>query len=131
MKRLALVFAVLAAGCGTPSADLFVIERTGDIPDADLTLRVSDGTSVECDGTPRELSSAQLLDAREIADDLAPLLEDGFEAPPGRQSVLRFRVTGEQGAVAFSDSSSPLPPVFAHVLAFTRDVSKRSCGRRR
>ena len=131
MKRLALLAAVLAAGCGTPSADLFVVERSGDVPDANLKLLVSDGTTVECDGQTKEMTSDQLLDAREIADDLVPLLERDFTLPPGPQSVMRFKVTGEDGVVEFSDSSRGLPQVFANLVVLTRALSKQSCGRAR
>lgn len=125
------ILVVLALGCGTPSADLFVIERSGDVPDADLELLVSDGNRVECDGKPAEMSSEQLLDAREIADDLVPLLKDDFTLPPGDQPVMRFKVTGEDGVVEFSDASRPLPPVFTNLMVLTRAISKQSCGRAR
>ena len=120
--------AVAAAGCGTPSADLFVVERSGSLPAAKLKLVVGDGGEVSCDGTDRPITSAQLLRAREIARTIEPLLERRVDLPPGPQSLLRFRVVGEQGAVRFSDSSRRLPTVFAQVLQFTRDVSMQSCG---
>jgi hypothetical protein len=133
VKRLAgLVAAVLVlAGCGTPSSDLFVVERSGDVPDAKLKLLVSDGTTVECDGATETMTSAQLLDAREIAEDLVPLLKKNLTLDPGKESVLRFKVTGEDGVVQFSDSSRPLPQVFANLVQLTREISKRSCGRAR
>ena len=66
MRRLALVvvLAAVLAGCGGPSADLFVVQRTGSVPGADLEMLVSD-SGVRCNGGPeREISSDQLLDAR-------------------------------------------------------------------
>lgn len=124
---LALALATLAAACGTASADLFVVERSGDLPDAELDLVVGDGGAVECNGTERTMTSAQLLDARDLADDLAPLLERGIALPPGEQSLLRFKVIGDAGTVEFSDSSRGLRPEFARVIAFTRAVAKQSC----
>ena len=124
---LLLVGAMLAA-CGTPSADLFVVERSGELPGAKLDLVVGDGGAVKCNGTERDITSAQLLDARDLADDLAPLLDRGVTLPPAAQSLLRFRVIGEQGTVEFSDSSRGLRPEFARVIAFTREIAKRSCG---
>jgi len=46
----ALALALVASGCGTPSPDLFVVNRSGTIPGAKLTLRVVDDGSVRCDG---------------------------------------------------------------------------------
>ena len=122
-----LTLGMAAAACGTPSADLFVVERSGDLPGAKLDLVVGDGGAVECNGTERQITSAQLLDARDLADDLAPLLDRGIRLPPGEQSLLRFRVTGEHGTVEFSDSSRGLRPEFARVIAFTREIAKQSC----
>ena len=126
-SALALVAAALAAACGTPSADLFVVERSGELPDAKLDLVVGDGGAVECNGTERTITSQQLLDARNLADDLAPLLDRDITLPPGEESLLRFKVIGEQGTVEFSDSSRGLRPEFARVIAFTRAVAKQSC----
>ena len=55
--------AVAAAGCSGPRpADLFLVQRTGSIPGARLTLRLSDDGGAYCNGGPRkELTSAQLI----------------------------------------------------------------------
>jgi len=45
-----LALALAAAGCGTPSHDLFAVERAGSIPGAKLRMIVSDGGTVTCDG---------------------------------------------------------------------------------
>ena len=119
--------ALAAAGCGTPSADLFVVERTGELPGAELDLVVGDGGTVECNGTEREITSEQLLDARTLADDLLPLLDEGIALPRGEQSLLRFEVIGEPGRATFWDSSRGLPPELARVIAFTREIAKQAC----
>ena len=124
---LAVAGAALAAACGTPSADLFVVERSGDLPDAKLDLVVGDGGTVECNGTERSITSAQLLDARNLAEDLLPLLDRGITLPPGKESLLRFKVLGEPGTVEFSDSSPGLRSEFARVIAFTREVAQQAC----
>jgi hypothetical protein len=131
LAAAAAIAAVAAAACGTPSADLFVVERSGDLPGARLDLVVGDGGAVECDGDERPITSDQLLEARDLADDLAPLLDEGVVLAPGAQSLLRFRVIGEQGTVEFSDSSRGLRPEFARVIAFTRQVAREACGRPR
>jgi hypothetical protein len=124
--------ALLGAGCGTPSADLFVVERTGELPGARLTLRVGDGGTVRCDGGPeRSIASEDLLDARAIAEDLQPLLDRGVRLPSREGSLLRFRVTGEHGEARFADNSTGVPEVFGRVIAFTRKIAMTACGRPR
>ena len=123
----ALVLATGGVGCGTASADLFVVERSGDLPGAELDLVVGDGGSVTCNGTERDITSQQLLDARTLADDLLPLLDDGIALPRGEQSLLRFEVIGEPGRATFWDSSRGLRPELARVIAFTRKIAKQAC----
>jgi hypothetical protein len=132
--RAAAVAVAVAAGlgaCGTPSADLFVVERSGSLPDADLELVVGDGGSVECDGVERPISSDQLLRARELARDLEPVLARRVRLSGGRGSLLRYRVLGEQGEARFADVSAARDRTLGRVVAFTRDVARRACGRAR
>ncbi len=141
MKRLlwALTLAALAvaavAGCGGPSADLYVLERSGSTPGAKLTMVVGDGGTVRCNGGKEyEISSAQLIDARAIAGDLNGDEEEPGPAretlnlAPGKYTILRYNVRTEFGTVAFSDSSRPQPPVFFALAKLTRDLAKNVCG---
>jgi hypothetical protein len=131
-RRVALAaLAAALAGCGTPSADLFVVERAGTLPDARLVLVVGDGGSVTCDGVERPITSAQLLDARALARDLRPLLERHARFPALAGAQLRFRVTGEDGDVRFADASAAREPVLGRVVAFTRIIAREACGRAR
>jgi hypothetical protein len=125
------VLALALGACGTPSADLFVVERTGSLPDARLSLVVGDGGTVECDGTEQAISSDRLLEARELARDLEPLLDRGVDLPGDRRALLRFRVIGDAGEARFADVSAVREPVLARVVAFTRAVARDACGRAR
>lgn len=117
------------AGCGQRSPDLFVVERTGSIPGARLTLRVSDDGSVRCNrGERRRLADPQLLAARQLARELEPLAARGLSLPPARGSVLSYRVRLAAGVVSFSDSSRGLRPAMGRVQAFTRSVASSACG---
>jgi hypothetical protein len=127
-----LAAALAAAGCGTPSADLFVVEREGTLPDAKLTLRVGDGGTVRCDGgEERPISSDDLLDARQLAEDLEPLLDRGLRLEPREGSLLRYRVSGGEGAARFADNSPNQPKAFALLIRFTRKIAMEACGRDR
>ena len=132
MRRPALLAAataaVLAAGCGTPSADLFVIERSGELPDARVTMVIGDGGAVECDGTERSMSNDRLLEARELADDLAPLLDRRLRLPVPDAALLRYRILGEGGEIRFADASPRLPPELGRLVRFSRAVATEACG---
>lgn len=130
-----LVAAALLAGCGAPSADLFVVERTGSVPGARLTLVVDDGGFVRCNGGERlQISSEQLIDAREIEralsgdeDKPGPAARDlVLEPRPG--SVLRYDVRTEAGSVSFADTSAGQPQDFFRLTQLTRALAKQVCG---
>jgi hypothetical protein len=142
VPALAAAVAVLAA-CGTPSPDLFVVQRTGTVPGARLTLRLQDGGEVTCNGKGAgTMSSAQLISARETLRELeggavdrqnsetssnGPL-DRRLTLPPGPGSILRYRLRAEEGTVAFSDTSRGQPRVFFKVAALVRAIAKGVCG---
>jgi hypothetical protein len=125
----AAALAVAAAGCGTPSADLFVVTRSGSIPGAGLSLLVSDGGTVRCNGGgARSMGDQRLLTARELARDLHKPAERGTALAPGPRSIMHYRVRTEHGTASWSDTSRGQPQVFFRVAAFTREVAQHVCG---
>lgn len=131
-----LLAAALLGGCGGPSADLFVVERTGSLPGARLTIVVDDGGFVRCNGgDPRQISSDQLIDAREIARALNGATEQepgparrNLVLAPGPGAIMRYDVRSEGGSVAFADTSKRQPQAFYRVAQLTRVLAKQVCG---
>jgi hypothetical protein len=128
LRRLALLVAVVLVGCGSPPPDLFVVTRSGPDPAANLTMRVTDGGTVYCNGEEHPLDAKRLLQARQLARDLAKQAEIGLELPAGPNSNLSYKVRLEAGTVAFSDTSKHNPQAFFRLAAFTKDVSEDVCG---
>jgi hypothetical protein len=128
LKRAAIVVLAVLAGCGSPPADLFVVERSGPDPNANVTVVVSDGGSVTCNGKEHPLDADRLLRARELTRDLAKQAELHLELPPGPGANLSYKVRLEAGNVAFSDTSRNNPQSFFELAAFTKDVTERVCG---
>ena len=133
MRALALAALAAAAlavtGCGTEPADLFVVDRAGEIPGARLNLRVTDDGRASCNRRPLvDITSAQLVDARDIERDIEPLAarELALRARPG--SILRYRVETEQGTLRFADTSRGQPPPLFALAKLTRDVARDACG---
>lgn len=130
-RLLALVAAPLLAGCGTAAGDLMVVERSGSIEGADLSLRVIDDGQVECNGERRDLGSEQLIEAREVVRELAEPAAAGISLPPGDPTILRFRIRTADGVVGFSDTSADQPEVFYRAAQLVRDIAQDACGLRR
>jgi hypothetical protein len=129
MKWLATALvALVVSGCGAPAADLFEVKRTGADRNANLTLLVSDDSTVTCNGTKHEVDGDTLLQARELTRRLSEQAELNLELPPGPNPVLSYRVRMQAGTIAFLDTSRPLPPSFAQLTVFTKHVSEDICG---
>jgi hypothetical protein len=127
---LGLAFALGLAGCGAgaPARDLFLVQRAGDVPGARLALRVTDDGRASCNRRPLvDITSAQLIAAREIERDLEPLAKRRFALAPGAASVFRYRVALEDGAVRFADDSRGQPPALFRLAKLTRDVARGPC----
>jgi hypothetical protein len=126
---LAAAAAVAAGGCGTPLPDLFEVTRSGRDPNANVKMLVNDGGTVKCNELePKALDGPRLLEARDLARELAKQAELAIELPPGEGATLRYRVKTEAGTVAFSDRSTGRPQAFNRLIAFTADVAENVCG---
>jgi hypothetical protein len=129
MRLLAVAgLAAVLVGCGTPSPDLFEVQRTGADRNANVTVIVNDGGTVSCNGVSHDLDSDRLLRAREVERELEPQAELNLELPRGPGAQLSYRVRLETGTVAFSDTSRGNPRSFLALAAFTKDLTERVCG---
>ena len=123
----AAVAAVAVAGCGTPSPDLFVVERDGTVPGAKLHMLVSD-TTVRCNhGDPLALTSKQTIEARVLTDDLLAVQsgEVAYPKPPPAQ-IFHFTIRDQQGVLRFPDTAQR-PDVLPRAARFVRRVAIDTC----
>jgi hypothetical protein len=117
--------AVALAGCGSRPADLFVAQRTGDVPGAKLEMLVSDG-SVRCNGGPeKEISSGRVLEGRAIATDLAEVKQS--DIPDEKPVIFGFTVRSEWGTIRFADTVQR-PEVLPRLVRLVRDIARNVCG---
>jgi len=122
-----LIGAAVAA-CGTPSPDLFVVNRDGTVPGAKLELLVSDQTARCNDGPPERLSSAQIIEARDLRRDLL-LLQTGDETIPKAPAaqIFTFAVQTEEGTLRYPDTQQR-PAILPRLSRFVRRVAIDTCG---
>jgi hypothetical protein len=119
------------ASCGTPSPDLFVVERDGTVPGAKLSLLVSDQTARCNNGPVKRLTSAQIIEARDIRRDLLLVQTDDKaipKAPPAQ--IFEFSVQTEEGTLRYPDTQQR-PPLLPRLSRFVRRVAIDTCGLKR
>lgn len=138
MSRRAAVAAIAAASilgsCGGIKApDLFIVERTGTVPGARLTLVVNEEGGVHCNGEPTrpgrtlKLSDPQLVEARAIQEDLHDSAAKHLSLAAGAGSVLSYYVRDENGTVRFSDNSPFQPKVLRQLQLFVLQAAQQIC----
>jgi hypothetical protein len=127
----AAALVVSLAACGSRPPDLFAVQRSGRGANAKLDMVVNDGGEVTCNGRVHPLNGNLLLRARESARQVGKQAKLGLELPPGRGTVLTYRVRLAQGTVAFSDSSANQPRAFFALQALTKDIAEDVCGLQR
>jgi hypothetical protein len=125
---LAAAALLVLGGCGGNAGDLLAVDRSGDIPGAQLRVVVNDGGTVRCNGG-RELRMPEplLLDAREVERDLEKPAEQGLSLRPGPASVLRYAVQTPTGDIRFADTSRGRPAAFDQLAYLVRRIAQRVC----
>jgi hypothetical protein len=123
------VATALLAGCGGIKApDLFIVQRTGNVAGARLTLLVNEEGGVRCNGGPTlKLSDPQIVEARAIQEDLHDPTSRHTSLPPRAGSVLSYEVRDESGTARFSDNSQGQPAVFRRLALFVLQAAQRVC----
>jgi hypothetical protein len=124
-----LAVALLLGGCGGIKApDLFLVQRTGSVPGASLTLLVNEEGGARCNGgRTLKLDDARLIEARSIQEDLRDPASKHISLGPGPRPVFSYRAREESGSVSFSDDSPRQPRVFRRLALFVLRTAQRVC----
>ena len=126
---LALAAVVLGVGCGGIKApDLFVVERSGDVPGAHLTLLVNEEGGVQCNGGAMlRLSDPGLVQARAIQEELNGPASKHTSLPARAGSVLSYYLREESGTVRFADNSASQLKVLRNLAMFILQTAQQIC----
>jgi hypothetical protein len=125
---LAAALAVVLAGCGQPSAALFSVTRGGSIAGARLHLSVTDDGHVSCNGGPLvEITSKQLIDARDVARELTKPASRHVSLPAKPGSTLNYAFTIDKDTVRFADNASGQDPAMYKGALLVRQLAQGPC----
>lgn len=126
---LAATGAATAVGCGGTAGDLLAVDRSGDVPGAELRVVIGDGGLVRCnEGEEIRLPEKLLLEAREIERDLEAPAEEQLSLEPGPGSILRYDVETPTGTVRFADTSRGRVAGMDELAFLVRRVAQDVCG---
>jgi hypothetical protein len=132
-KRILLAFALIVgatlAGCGlkVSSPDLFLLQRTGQ--GGPLTLLVNDDGSIRCDGgAAKPISDQLLIQARDLATNLAKDAKAGLRVPPSPGGVYSFTIKLQDGTISFGDTAAATHHELAPAELFAVQAAQGPCG---
>jgi hypothetical protein len=117
------------AGCGlnVQSADLFLLTRVGQ--GKPLTLLVSDGGTIRCNGgAAKQLPDPLLLQARDLASSLDNDAKAKLHIPPTAGSVASYTIRLQHGTISFPDTAGSDRPELAQAELFTIHAAQGPCG---
>lgn len=126
---LAVAAIAALAGCGGTAGDLLAVDRSGDVPGAELRVVIGDGGLASCNGgEEHRLPDDLLLEAREVERDLEAPAEEGLALPPGPGSIMRYEVQTPTGDVRFADTSRGRVDGMDELAYLVRRVAQDVCG---
>jgi hypothetical protein len=125
----ALALAMALSSCGGIQApDLFIVQRSGSVAGARLTLLVNEEGGVQCNGgSTLKLSDPAIIEARAIQEEISSRASKHLALPPRPGSVLSYYLRDENGSVRFSDNSLGQPAVLRRLALFVLQTAQRVC----
>ena len=130
LAGLALAGLMFVAGCGggIKPPDIFIVQRTGSVAGARLTLLVNEEGGVKCNGGPTlKLSDSALVQARAIQEELKEPASEHTSLPPRAGSTLSYLLQDENGSVRFSDNSAGQLKVFHNLALLVLQTAQQIC----
>jgi hypothetical protein len=122
----ASALALVAAGCGGSAGDLIVIQVTGGPARVNERIRVTDDGRGSCGGSLRQLTSQDLLDAREMKRQLKPLAKRGASFPAPRPDARRYVAQSVDGTVTWSEGATG-PAALGRATLLTLRFERKLC----
>ncbi|MEO6859389.1 MAG: hypothetical protein ABI323_12530 [Solirubrobacteraceae bacterium] len=119
--------ALASCGLNVQAPDLFLLTRTGQ--GGTLTLEVNDSGTIRCNrGSAHQISSARLITARDLADNLATDAQNNLHLSVRTGSIYSFRIRLQQGTITFSDRDTAGHPNLAQAALFATEAAQQVCG---
>jgi hypothetical protein len=116
------------AGCGGAPGDILGLGISGGPQRQSVRMHVEENGRASCNTKPlHQLSSAQILDARNIVRDAEPLAKSGanFGAPSGAQRSFQLRTP--DGTVNWTEAAVGVPPVLSQAELLALQMEQQLC----
>ena len=128
MRKWIPLLAVALAGCGGSPGDVLSISVSGGPANRKQTIVVQDDGQSTCNGGPsKDIGSAALIDAREIARELGDDAERAAVYESSRPDATDYVARTKDGTVRWDDRAPALPEVLAKAQLFALQQGRNLC----
>jgi hypothetical protein len=130
MRRLAVlaVLCVALSGCGGSPGDILGLGISGGPQRETVHMHVEENGRASCNKKPlHQLSSAQLLDARNIVRDAKPFTKGGVSFSSSRPDQRTFELRTPDGTVDWTEAAVGVPPVLSQAELLALELERRLC----
>ena len=130
MRRAAILAVLCAglAGCGGSPGDILGLGISGGQQRQAVRMHVEENGRASCNSKPlHQLSSQQLLDARNIVRDAKPFTETGarFGRPTSGQRTFELRTP--DGTADWTEAAVGVPPVLSQAELLALQIEQQLC----
>jgi hypothetical protein len=132
MKRAALALLMLAglavAGCGGSPGDILGLGISGGPQRETVHMHVEENGRASCNKNAlHQLSSAQLLDARNIVRDAKQFTKSGVSFKSPRPDQRTFELRTPDGTVDWTEAAVGVPPVLSQAELLALELERQLC----
>ena len=121
---------LLSVGCGGGAGDLLAIEVSGPLAAGTERIVVASDGRASCNGGPLlAISSAALIEAREIERSVTALAERGAGFDSHRLGARRYLLRTRAGAVRWGEGGGGLPASLAQAARLALQLGRALCQR--
>ncbi|HEY1595917.1 MAG TPA: hypothetical protein VGF74_11020 [Thermoleophilaceae bacterium] len=124
----ALVCAAAVAGCGGAPGDILGLGISGGPQAGAVRMHVEENGRASCNAKPlHQLSSSQILDARNIVRDATDLAKRGATYGTQSSGQRNFQLRTPDGAVSWTEAAPGKPLVLAQAEELALQMQSTLC----
>jgi hypothetical protein len=130
MRRAAILAVLCAglAGCGGSPGDILGLGISGGEQRQTVRMHVEENGRASCNSKPlHQLSSQQLLDARNIVRDAQPFTKGGARFGSARPNQRTFELRTPDGVVDWTEAAVGVPPVLSQAELLALQMEQQLC----
>jgi hypothetical protein len=130
MKRAAILAVLCAclAGCGGSPGDILGLGISGGEQRQTVHMHVEENGRASCNTGPlHQLTSQQILDARNIVRDAKPFTKSGVHFGSARPNQRTFELRTPDGTVDWTEAAVGVPPVLSQAELLAVQMEQQLC----